>query len=215
MDSRVAADRVRRDSHVATHLAFSHTFAHNLALDVAPAGDASISHLHAWRNLRCRSVVPDRLAVHTRHHAHAGFRDALHAGPALRHDTDLFTGMAMFAGCTAVSGTAAASATSAPTSRAAAAGIAIARKALWLRCLSRPAPIVFHVAVRTSRGSLQTLDQIVFECSRPANPFAFSVLPLHVPALHLPAATHASLRMHERRKRSSALHGGCLVRLRP
>jgi hypothetical protein len=123
MDSRVAADRLRRDSHVATDLAVTHDF----TVDVAPAGEASIRHLHARRNLRCGAVVPDRLAVHTGHLAHAGFRDTLHAGSDLRHDPVLFTGMAMLTGCAAVSGTATAAAAAATTARAAAAGIATVR----------------------------------------------------------------------------------------
>jgi hypothetical protein len=131
MDSRVAADRLRRDPCVATHFAVAHDF----SLDVAPGDDASIRHLHAGRNLRCRAVVPDRLAVHTGHHAHACFRDALHAGSDLRHDTDLFAGMAMLAGCAAVSGTAASSTTTA--ARATAAGIAT------VTVLSTPTSISF------------------------------------------------------------------------
>ena len=127
-DSRVAADRMRGDSHVAA-LALTHP----LAVTVANTDEASLGDLHAWRDLRRRAVVPDGLAMHAGHDAHTRVRDTVHAGPDLRHDTDVYARVAMLAGCAADTGAATASAPAPSATRATAAGVA-AMKDVVGRC---------------------------------------------------------------------------------
>jgi hypothetical protein len=123
MDFRVAADRLRRNPHVATDLALAVPRA--FARAFARASEEALTHVHARQDLRSRPVVPGRLAMHTRHDADAKVRDTLPSRADLRHRPDLYAGMAMLAGCTADSGTAAAP--SATTTRAAAPGFATVR----------------------------------------------------------------------------------------